>query len=858
MKKYIELIFGTESGRIVKKYKKVVEKINAREGDISAMTQEKMRELVNIYRDELKKIADEKSADINKKLLIKLDEILVDVFALVREAAKRTLNERHHDVQLIGGQVLFNKGIAEMRTGEGKTLVATLPTFLLALAGKGVHVVTVNDYLARRDAVWMGQVYDYLGLTVGIIGRDESFKYNSDIRSDKKEQDEKMQDELGSFKIVYDFLEKTSRKEAYACDITYGTNSEYGFDYLRDNLVYTKEEVAQRDLFAAIVDEVDSILIDESRTPLIISSSAGEDEEMYKNFKSVAEQLFKGVDFEIDEKEKQITLTEGGINKVEKIMSLANLFAPENSKLVHHLLNAIRAKAIYILDKDYVVKDGEIIIVDEFTGRLKPGTRWSEGLHQAVEAKERVKIQKESKTVASITYQNYFRMYERLAGMTGTASTSAEEFGKVYDLQVVTIPTNKEIKRIDENDVVYQTENAKWNAIVEKVKELQAKGQPVLIGTTSIEKNERMAKYFDRGGVKYEMLNAKNHEREGEIISQAGKKGSVVIATNMAGRGVDIKLGGAPTTKEEADKIRELGGLFVIGTERHEARRIDNQLRGRSGRQGDEGATQFFVSLDDEIMKRFGGDNMKSMMQKLNVPEDMPIEAKMVNRIIEQSQNKIEGFYFDMRKQVLQYDAVLNTQRDAIYSKRKKVLNNDFELVENYIMHAETIKPEIGLLRNELEEIVGKEEFLLGAKMTILQALDIHWMAHLDTMEHLRSSVSLRGYGQHDPLVEYKRESLRLFKEMELAIQTSISNYLFYSLKEGIKNYKTGVQVNSPTQNNNQPVQIQSADSLRVKDLTKIADNIKEGGAGVKEIGRNDPCPCGSGKKYKKCHGKDL
>ncbi len=832
MKKYFELIFGSESSKAIKKYKKVVEKINSREEYFASLSQEKMRELVQIYKDELARINNK------EEIFKKLNEILVDVFALVREAAKRTLGERHHDVQLIGGQVLFNRGIAEMRTGEGKTLVATLPTFLLALSGKGVHVVTVNDYLARRDAVWMGQVYEYLGLSVGIIGRDESYKYNANIRADKKEEDEKLQDEVGSFKVVYDFLEKCNRKESYACDITYGTNSEYGFDYLRDNLVYEKQEVTQRDLFAAIVDEVDSILIDESRTPLIISSSAGEDEQIYKTFRDVAAQLFRGVDFEIEEKEKQITLNQAGIDKAEKLLGMNNLYAPENAKMVHHLLNAIRAKAIYILDKDYVVKDGEIVIVDEFTGRLKPGTRWSEGLHQAVEAKENVKIQKESKTVASITYQNYFRMYERLAGMTGTASTSAEEFAKVYDLQVVTIPTNKEIRRTDHNDVVYQTENAKWNAIVEKVKELNKKGQPVLIGTTSIEKNERMSKYFDRAGIKYEMLNAKNHEREGEIISQAGRNGSVVIATNMAGRGVDIKLGGAPTSKEEAEKIRELGGLYVIGTERHEARRIDNQLRGRSGRQGDNGETQFFVSLDDEIMKRFGGDSMKSMMQKLNVPEDMPIEAKMVNRIIEQSQTKIEGFYFDMRKQVLQYDAVLNTQRESVYGKRKKVLNNNFEEIEKYISLATQIKPEISELRIEMENIVGKEEFLRGAKMTILQALDIHWMAHLDTMEHLRSSVSLRGYGQHDPLVEYKRESLRLFKQMETSVQNSISNYLLYSLKEGIKNYRTGVQNQIPHSQSN-------------------ISEIKPG-EHIKEIGRNDLCPCGSGKKYKKCHGKDL
>lgn len=839
LKKIFEMVFGTESGRVVKRYRKVVEKINAREEYFKGLSQDKMRELVSIYRDELAPIS--KGEGSGERVFKKLEEILVDVFALVREAARRTLNERHHDVQLIGGQVLFNKGIAEMRTGEGKTLVATLPTFLLALAGKGVHVVTVNDYLARRDGVWMGQVYDYLGLTVGIINQDKSYKYNGSLQNvseDKKEVDEKEQDEKGSFHVVPDFLEKCSRKEAYECDITYGTNSEFGFDYLRDNLVYQKEEAVQRDLFAAIVDEVDSILIDESRTPLIISSSAGEDEQVYKTFRDVAAQMFKETDFVVDEKERQITLTQDGFLKAEKILGVPNLFAPENAKLVHHLLNAVRAKAIYILDKDYVVKDGDIVIVDEFTGRLKPGTRWSEGLHQAVEAKENVKIQKESKTVASITYQNYFRMYERLAGMTGTADTSREEFGKVYDLQVVTIPTNKKIKRIDHNDVVYQTENAKWNAIVEKVRELQTKGQPVLIGTTSIEKNERMAKYFDRAGVRYEMLNAKNHEREGEIISQAGKKGSVVIATNMAGRGVDIKLGGAPVDETVRAEVRELGGLYVIGTERHEARRIDNQLRGRSGRQGDPGETQFFVSLDDEIMRRFGGDSMKSMMSKLNVPEDMPLEAKMVNRIIEQSQTKIEGFYFDMRKQVLQYDAVLNTQRESIYGKRKRVLNNDFEVVEQFISQAIIAKPEIGELRAEMENIVGKEEFLRGAKMTILQALDIHWMNHLDTVEHLRSSVGLRGYGQHDPLVEYKREGLRLFKQMEKSIENSVANYLLYSMKEGIKNYKEGV---SPSPSLSPIGRGGSATST-------ISTNVNE-------IGRNDPCPCGSGKKYKKCHG---
>ncbi len=845
MKKYLEMVFGTESGRVVKKYKKVVEKINAFEESILKMSQDEMKARVFEFQKELQELNEEGQ----KK---RLAEILPEVFALVREASKRVSGERHYDVQMIGGQVLFHRGIAEMRTGEGKTLVATLPVFLYALAGRGVHVVTVNDYLARRDAAWMGQVYNYLGLSVGVIGRDTSYKYSeqskklSILSTTQNSKVDAERDEIGSFKVEYEFLEKIERRQAYDCDITYGTNSEFGFDYLRDNLVYTKEELVQREHFVAIVDEVDSILIDESRTPLIISSSAGEEVEMYKYFASIAETMYKDIDFVIDEKEKQSTLTAKGVEKVETQMGIENLYAPGNPRLVHNLLNAVRAKAIFTRDKEYVVKDNEVIIVDEFTGRLKPGNRWSEGLHQAVEAKENVKIQKESKTVASITYQNYFRMYRNLAGMTGTGSTSKEEFLKVYDLNVISVPTHRGVKRIDKVDAVYQNENEKWKAIAKRVKELNQKGQPVLIGTTSIEKNEKMATFLDRENVSYEILNAKNHEREGEIIAAAGKKGSVVVATNMAGRGVDIKLGGPLSSKIEKEEIINIGGLAVIGTERHEARRIDNQLRGRSGRQGDVGETQFFVSLEDEIMKRFGGDKMQSMMKSLNVPVDMPIESGIIGKMIESAQTKIEGFYFDMRKNVLQYDSVLNIQRESVYAKRRKVIAESDDISQDYLGKMIEVSPVLAELSEKVKAKFGDIDFKKGLRAVILQNIDIHWMAHLDTMEHLRSSVGLRGYGQHDPLVEYKKESLDLFKAMEYSIVKNSANMLENSLQSAVIDSGTiSLSPSVPVAENNfsaQPV------------LT--LEQVKNSGKNIGEIGRNDVCPCGSGKKYKKCHGK--
>jgi preprotein translocase subunit SecA len=608
-----------------------------------------------------------------------LDDLLPEAFALVREAAKRTLGKRHYDVQLIGGMVLHESKIAEMRTGEGKTLVATLPTYLNALAGKGVHVVTVNDYLARRDATWMGEVYHFLGLSIGVINdQNQSFIYDPAHQELDQERDDK-----GAFKVVQQFLRPASRTDAYAADITYGTNSQYGFDYLRDNLVQQKEQIVQRGHFFAVVDEVDSILIDESRTPLIISSPIAESEGLYKTVTKIAATLEKDTDYTLDEKQKAIQLTDDGITKAEKALGITDLYTEQSIKYVHYLETAIRARALFHKDKDYVIKDGEVIIVDPFTGRMQPGRRWSEGLHQAIEAKEGVKIEQETRSIASITYQNYFKLYEKLSGMTGTAKTSEEEFMKVYGLAVVTVPPHRKSQRIDHSDLIFMTEDGKFQAIARKVKELHAKGQPVLIGTVSVEKNELLSAYLKREGIPHQVLNAKNHESEGSVTAQAGQKGSVVIATNMAGRGVDILLGGNPSTLEEQDEVRAIGGLFVIGTERHEARRIDNQLRGRAGRQGDPGETQFYVSLDDDLMRIFGSERIKGMMGRLGMQEDQPITNGIVSRALESAQKKIEGFNFDARKYTLEYDTVLAYQRGIVYDRRRAMVLGDRGHIES-------------------------------------------------------------------------------------------------------------------------------------------------------------------------------
>lgn len=741
---------------LLKEAQKVVPLVNALESSMQSKSDDELRLLTSLFRKRLE------SGETT-------DQLLPEAFAAVREASRRTLGERHYDVQLIGGYVLHNHSIAEMRTGEGKTLVATLPVYLNALVGKGVHVVTVNDYLARRDAAWMGQVYAALGLTIGVINHEASYIYDpAHIEKDKE------RDELGSFKVVYEFLRPVSRKDAYEADITYATNNELGFDYLRDNLEYDSGAIRQRNHHFAVVDEVDSILIDEARTPLIISGPARDAGELYKTFSVIARSLKEGEDYTVDEKLRTVLISEKGIEKTEKALGLDNLYAEGGTRYVHHLESAVKAQAVYIRDKDYVVKDGNIVIVDEFTGRLQPGRRWSEGLHQAIEAKEGVSVQKESQTYASVTFQNFFRMYEKVAGMTGTGITSAEEFRSVYNLDVVAIPTHRPVLRKDSNDLIFQTEAGKFKAIVRAVEERHKTGQPVLIGTTSIEVNERLSSSLRAAGIPHQMLNAKNHEREGEIIAQAGVRGGVTVATNMAGRGVDIKLGGIPTTAEAYEEVKKLGGLYVIGTERHDARRIDNQLRGRAGRQGDPGETQFFVSLEDKLMRIFASDTVKGMMGKLGIPEDEPIQSGIVTRTLESAQEKIEGVNFDSRKHVLGFDDVLNHQRTLIYGKRRAVLLGSEEevlsLARGYI---EASGGDVSALSSKKEELQDNFNNLL--KRALLQNYDTHWIEHLETMEHLRGSVNLRSYGGKDPFIEYRREGLRLFRELEHSLAVRIT-----------------------------------------------------------------------------------
>jgi preprotein translocase subunit SecA len=797
----------------------IVEAVNRLEPKYRALSDEELRKSSHTFRN---RIAGGET----------LEEVLPDAFAAVREAAMRTVKLRHFDVQLIGGYVLHNRGIAEMKTGEGKTLVATLPAYLNALMNKGVHIVTVNDYLARRDAVWMGQVYVALGMSVGVVNHDSSYLYDA---SHIKQEEDAMRDEEGSFRVFYDFLKPASRPQAYQADITYGTNSEFGFDYLRDNITFQPSELRQRGHAFAIVDEIDSILIDEARTPLIISAPTQESEDLYRTFAQMAGKLEREKDFTVDEKRKAIQLTDEGISHAEKLLGIENLYTEKGIKYVHHLETAVRAKALFHLDKEYVVRNGEIVIVDEFTGRLQPGRRWSEGLHQAIEAKEGVVVQKESRTYASITYQNYFKLYDKLAGMTGTAKTSSEEFYKVYGLEVAEIPTNKPVVRKDHNDLIFQTEKGKFKALARVVKELHQKGQPVLIGTISIERNELLSSYLRSEGIPHEILNAKNHEREGEIVAEAGKKGRVTVATNMAGRGVDIKLGGALASVEEADEVRAIGGLYVVGTERHEARRIDNQLRGRSGRQGDPGETRFFVSLEDNLMRVFASDMIKTMMGRFGIPEDEPIENRMVSRALESAQTKIEGFNFDARKHVLEFDNVLDKQRRAIYDKRRRVLVGSKTDVENVLRELAGESAEAQDLLKKKEEEVGREGLIGAARSIVLQTIDMLWVEHLESMEYLRGSVNLRAYGQRDPLVEYRKEGTHLYKEMEMALAGQVFELIEKISKEAA----------------------QGATSLAAAPAAKPIINLSQMAA-EGEIGRNDLCPCGSGKKYKNCGMKNT
>lgn len=703
------------------------------------------------------------------------DQDIAEVFAVVREAATRTLSERHYDVQLIGGLALAKGKIAEMRTGEGKTLVATLAVTLRALAGKGVHVVTVNDYLARRDAAWMGQVYALLGLSVGVVTSAGSYIYDPSHTSAGEDEE---RDDTGSFRISYDYLRPASKKEAYAADITYATNNELGFDYLRDNTAYDAAQLVQRGHHYAIIDEIDSILIDEARTPLIISGPAADAEHLYERFADIATGFIEETDYTVDEKQKAIQLTSAGIDKAEQALGIENLYTEGGMKYAHHLETAVRAKALFHKDKEYVVKEGEIIIVDEFTGRLQPGRRWSEGLHQAVEAKEGVVVQRETRTFASVTFQNYFRMYDSLAGMTGTGLSSEEEFYTVYGLEVVVVPTHRTIQRIDHNDLIFQTAHGKYTALTAQVKQLHEKGQPVLVGTVSIEDNEVISNYFTKAGVPHEVLNAKNHEREGEIIAQAGREGRVTVATNLAGRGVDIKLGGAPVDKEAYEKVKSLGGLVVIGTERHEARRIDNQLRGRSGRQGDPGETVFYVSLEDRLMRVFASDTIRSVMGTFKIPEDEPIGSSLITKSLETAQKRIEGFNFDSRKQVLAYDDILNTQRLSIYRERAIALLGTEEEMTQKIAELIADNESAEAAYKAKGEALGKEVLLALLRRIFLQITDTLWLEHLDAMEYLRRSVSLRAYGQRDPLIEYKREALHMFTSLEASVQTAFCEAL--------------------------------------------------------------------------------
>jgi preprotein translocase subunit SecA len=823
--------FLDDNAREIKKFKKIVDAINNLEPEIQALSDAELQGKTEELKQRLEQGQE-------------LDDILPEAFAVVREAAKRVLGQRHYDVQLIGGMVLHQGKISEMRTGEGKTLVATLPAYLNALTGLGVHVVTVNDYLARRDSEWMGQVYKFLGLSVGLVVHGLNYE---------------------------------EKRAAYAADITYGTNNEFGFDYLRDNMVTHREGLVQRDPNYAIVDEVDSILIDEARTPLIISGEADKPTDLYFNVAKVIPRLKKEEDYHVNEKDRVVNLTEEGIARVEKMLGVDNLYEDIHTEMAHHVNQALKAHALFKRDRDYVVKDGEVIIVDEFTGRLMFGRRYSEGLHQAIEAKEGVKIERESQTLATITFQNYFRMYKKLSGMTGTAETEEPEFRKIYKLPVVVIPTNRPMAREDMPDVVYRSEKGKFHAVVEEIVERNKTGQPVLVGTISIERSEVLNQMLDRRGIPHQVLNAKFHEKEAEIVSQAGQRGMVTIATNMAGRGTDIVLG---------EGVKELGGLHIIGTERHESRRIDNQLRGRAGRQGDPGSTRFYISLEDDLMRLFGSENIMGLMDKLGMDDSMPIEAGIISRSIESAQRKVEGRNFDIRKHVLEYDDVMNQQREVIYSQRRQVLSGEslqdnlysmletvvngsvdmfsggspypeewdlqsmLEYAEGLFLPNTTIAPEqlIKMEKEEVreflfeeaqkvyqqrEELFGPETMREIERAVMLQVVDNKWMDHLDAMDQLREGIGLRAYGQKDPLVEYKFEAYEMFNAMIANIQEDFIRYVLRVsptvVEEPKERPQKVVENRYEEQGPKQPIR---------------AEN---------QVGRNDPCPCGSGKKYKKC-----
>ncbi len=895
----LELVFGNAQKKELDKKGQVVARINAREKEIKKLTDAQIKE---------------KTAQLKKQLEEgkKLDNLLVEAFAVAREAAWRVIGERPYDVQLIGAMALHEGKIAEMKTGEGKTLSAVLAVYLNALSGKGVHVVTVNDYLSRRDANWMGSIYNFLGLSTACLNHDGAYLY----QPKKLDQDE--------VTVEMENLIPVERKEAYGADVLYATNNELGFDYLRDNMAQSLERLVQRPLNFAIVDEVDSILIDEARTPLIISAPDTESTKMYQQFASLVPRLKENEDYNLDEKMRSVVLTSPGIEKIEKWLGMGNLYETSKISYVHHLEQALKAHVLFKKDRDYVIKEGEVIIVDEFTGRLMPGRRYSEGLHQAIEAKEGVVVQKESRTLATITFQNFFRMYDKLSGMTGTAATSAEEFEKVYKLEVLQIPTNKPTVRDDRRDVIYKTEPGKSRAIAEKVTELNKKGQPVLVGTIAIEKSEELAAALKKRGVKHEILNAKNHAREAQIIARAGQKGAVTIATNMAGRGTDIKI---------SEEVKELGGLFILGSERHEARRIDNQLRGRAGRQGDPGASQFFVSLEDELLRRFGGDRLKSVMSRLGLPEDEPIENKLISRSIESAQTKIEGFNFDIRKRILEYDDVMNKQREAIYRRRKEILekesihekvlemiNQEWEMLvgmhtaseneeewnteeiseeavsimggdqpglhqklldirksKNLNQSAQKKSAMIELLYGVAKQELGKkekespEQFRQAEKNIYLQTVDSFWMEHLDQMDYLRGSIGFQGYGQRDPLIMYKKEAYNMFQNLLDSINKNVVKAIFKVKVVEQDSLLASLMRKASYSGGERPEQFASAAAANGVGSTGRSQSEREQNqnqekqaepvrpiVGGKQVGRNEPCPCGSGKKYKKCCGREA
>ena len=876
---FIKRFLGDNNDKEIARYREIVEKINALEPQMKSLTDDKLTGYTPKFRERL---ANGES----------LDDLLPEAFAVVREASVRVLGMRHFDVQLIGGMCLHEGKIAEMKTGEGKTLVATLPVYLNALTGKGVHMVTVNDYLAKRDSEDMGRLYRFLGLSVGLIVHDMDFP---------------------------------QRKMAYACDVTFGTNNEFGFDYLRDNMVIYPEQMVQRELNYCIVDEVDSILIDEARTPLIISGPGQKSTETYAVMAHAVATLKEGVDYTVDEKQKTVAPADSAIPKIEKMLHINNLYAPENIELSHCFTAALRAKALMKRDRDYVVRNGEVVIVDEFTGRLMEGRRYSDGLHQAIEAKEGVKIQRESQTLATITFQNYFRMYHKLAGMTGTAKTEEDEFIKIYNLPVIVVPTNKPVIRKDYPDVIYKTKRAKYKAVGKAVEELHKKGQPVLIGTTSITQSEELSAILKHRGIPHNVLNAKYHEKEAQIIADAGQKGAVTIATNMAGRGTDIKLG---------EGVPELGGLFILGTERHESRRIDNQLRGRAGRQGDPGASRFYLSLEDDLLRLFASDRVSKIMDKLGMDEDEPIEHSLITNSIERAQKKVEARNFDIRKNVLEYDDVMNEQREVMYGERRKILLGE-NLRENILgMIGHIIKDEMSQYCNEklypeewslddliedaekvyapqgklkkeelmelsrdevqeklehiAEEGYHQRELLFGEdnmreleKVVMLRVVDQKWMEHLDHMDMLRQGINLRAYGQRQPLVEYKIEALDMFEEMEAAIQDQIAS-LMYHVSIVTPEQQQAIEQAHDAQNGTGAAEPQATEKQKremertiEKQRSELSDHLSSATAShgdevsaaeVKKkpvtkdgqkIGRNDPCPCGSGKKYKNCCGKD-